>query len=71
MKVPQIHNEIFKKVVTVVKRNWELGKALSSVYHCLFCYNVLLALIRDTVGSSSLVPKGLYKVLWYADFSRV
>ena len=47
----------------VVKRNRQLGEALSSIYHCSFCYNVLLALIRDTVGSSSLVPKGLYKVL--------
>ena len=50
-------------VVTVVKHNGQLGKALSSIYHCLFCYKVLLALIRDTVGSSSLVPEGLYKVL--------
>ena len=36
----------------------------------LFYYNVLLALIRDMVGSSSLAPKGLYKVLWYNDFIK-
>ena len=57
--------------VTVVKCNGQLGKALSSVYHCSFYYNILLALIRDMVGSSSLVPEGLYKVLWYIDFSWV
>ena len=49
--------------VTVVKRNGQLGKASSSIYRRSFYYNVLLALIRDTVGSSSLAPKGLYKVL--------
>ena len=49
--------------VMVVKRNGQLGKASSSIYHCLFCYNILLALIRDTVGSSNLALKGLYKVL--------
>ena len=31
-------------------------------------YNVLLALRRDMVGSNSLVPEGLYKVLcWFYD----
>ena len=48
--------------VMVVKCNRQLGKASSSIYHHSFCYNVLLALIRDMVGSSSLAPKGLYKV---------
>ena len=45
-----------------VKCNGQLGKALSSITG-LFCYNILLALIRDTVGSSSFAPEGLYKVL--------
>ena len=49
---------MYSKVVTVVKHNGQLGEALSSVYHCSFYYNVLLALIRDTVGSSSLAPEG-------------
>ena len=35
-----------------------------------FCYNVLLALIRDMVGSSSLAPEGLYKVLRHDDFVK-
>ena len=52
----------------VVKRNGQLGKASSSFYLCCsFYYNVLLALIRDMVGSSSLAPEGQYKVLWYVD----
>ena len=34
-------------IVTVVKCNEQLGKALSSIYHHhLFCYNVLLALYK-------------------------
>ena len=49
--------------VTVIKHNGQLGKASSSNLSSSFYYNVLLALIRDTVGSSSLAPEGLYKVL--------
>ena len=49
--------------VMVVKRNGQLGKASSSIYCRSFYYNVPLALIRDTVGSSSLAPEGLFKVL--------
>ena len=49
--------------VTVVKHNGQLGKAFEFYLSLSFCYNVLLALIRDTVGSSSLAPEGLYKVL--------
>ena len=50
-------------VVMVVKRNGQLDKASSSIYHLSFCYYVLLALLRDTVGSSNLESEGRYKVL--------
>ena len=50
-----------RKGVMVVKCNRQLGEASSSIYHWFVLLQCFLALIRDTVGSSSLAPEGLYK----------